>query len=183
MDWYDRLAEYFPAKELKNRWQLHQLLCERSDHYKQILTPEVLIHFATYPQFIFFDYILIDSAFRGQGIGSHMMDDFKKFNKWLILEAEPKDLQQAHSIRRIVFYERLGFRKATHIRYTRQDQDGQFFPLDVYFWSPWGINEREIMGAMITICQEIHNYESEKYYGRPLVHVPTALQWKPEPNY
>lgn len=179
MDWYNRLAEYFPARELKNPLQLNHLISTQPDRYQQILTPEILIHFATYAQFVFFDYILVDSACRSRGIGAQYINDFKKLNKWLLLEADPINPLDTYSVRRIAFYERLGFRKATQIMYLRHDHEGEPFPLDIYFWSASHVSQRDIFVAMRTVCEEIHNYESAQYYGRPLVHLPSALQWVP----
>lgn len=65
--------------------------------------------FWTFERFAFIEHFAIDSKMRGHNIGSEVIQAFlSKINLPVVLEVEmPKDEQ---SIRRIGFYERLGFK-------------------------------------------------------------------------
>jgi ribosomal protein S18 acetylase RimI-like enzyme len=80
-------------------------------HLYVILKEEAYVGFITFwhfEQFVYVEHFAIDSASRGGGIGSVVMREaLKQANALVVLEVEPPvdDL----SIRRIRFYEALGF--------------------------------------------------------------------------
>lgn len=177
MDWYERLADYFPEHELKHPGQLQDLL---EDHkaYRKLETPDYIVTYAEFPDFLFIDYLLITSTTRGKGMGSRLLDRFKQRGKTLIVEVEPPDAEDADTLRRVRFYERNGFRRAERIAYTRADDDGEPHTMDVYYWSPDEVTERTVLQNMKTICREIHNFEARKYYGRLLADPEEVLDWE-----
>jgi GNAT superfamily N-acetyltransferase len=174
--WYDRLAEYFPEHELKEKGQLQDLLVHH-DAYKKFETEDFLVAYAEFPTFIFIDYLIVNPNTRGRGVGSKVINHFKQMGKTIILEVEPPDTDDADTVKRIRFYEKNGFRKAEHIEYTRSDEDGTPFTMDVYYWSPNEVSERTILEQMSTVCREIHNFRSLKYYGRIVADPDDVLTW------
>ncbi|WP_291907903.1 GNAT family N-acetyltransferase [Chitinophaga sp. CB10] len=60
------------------------------------------------PRFAFVEHFAIEPAARGGGAGTAVMRQMEAALKTIVLEVEPPDTEQA--IRRINFYERLGYR-------------------------------------------------------------------------
>jgi ribosomal protein S18 acetylase RimI-like enzyme len=177
MDWYERLADYFPAHELKHPGQMEELL-ENHSAYHKLETDDYLVTYAEFKHFIFIDYLLVNPETRGQGIGSKILNAFKRRGKTVILEVEPPEDDDENTLRRVQFYERNDFKRADRIVYTRSDEDGQPYTMDVYYWSPEDVDERDIHHQMSHICREIHNFKSEKYYGRLIADPEEVLEWE-----
>lgn len=176
MNWYERLAKYFPANEMKDPDHIQDLLSHHEAYHK-LETDDYVVTYAEFPTFIFIDYLLVQSRTRGKGVGSKILDAFKKRHKPLIVEVEPSDVEEPDTQRRITFYEKNGFNKAENIVYTRSDEDGTPFTLDIYYWSPEDIAETEILHNMQHICREIHNFMAVKHYGRLLADPEEVLTW------
>lgn len=178
MEWYERLSRYFPPNEMKDPEHMQDLLSHH-DAYHKWETPDFVVTYAEFETFIFIDYLLVTSSHRGRGIGSQLLERFKQKGKILIVEVEPNDQDDGDKGKRIAFYEKNGFLKAENITYTRSEEDGTLYTLDIYYWSPEPVSELEILGKMATICREIHNFKALKFYGR-LVAVPEeVLDWNP----
>ncbi|QQE79941.1 GNAT family N-acetyltransferase [Alicyclobacillus sp. SO9] len=177
MDWYEKLTDYFPEHELKDVNQMEALL-EHVPAYRKRETEDYLVMYAEYPDFIFLDYLLVYPGTRGRGIGGQVIGDFQSKGKLLIAEVEPEDEENADTGKRIRFYEKNGFRLASNIEYTRWDNDGEVFRMDIYYWSPDPTHERQVLQMMKHICREIHNFQAMKYYGRLVANPETSLQWK-----
>lgn len=58
--------------------------------------------------FVYLEHFAVAKEFRGQGLGTSLMDELKKISGTVILEAEPPE-QSGTAARRVRFYERLGF--------------------------------------------------------------------------
>jgi ribosomal protein S18 acetylase RimI-like enzyme len=136
------------------------------------------VTYAEFAKFIFIDYLLVNPNIRGKGLGSQALSMFKRKGKTVILEVEPPDTDRKETLQRIRFYERNGFQRAEHIVYTRSDDDGEPFAMDVYYWSPTDVPQREILKQMTTICRDIHNFKSEHYYGRMIADPDDVLEWE-----
>lgn len=176
MNWYERLAGYFPPNEMKDPDHMQALL--KSHHaYHKWETEDFIVTFAEFDAFIFIDYLLVTGKQRGRGIGSEVINRFKQKHKTLIVEVEPEDREDSDTQKRVAFYERNGFRKAENIQYTRSDEDGTPYSLDIYYWSPNPIEEREILRQMAHTCREIHNFMALKYYGRLVADPQEVLDW------
>lgn len=181
-EWYDRLAEYFPPQELKDEDQMKMLLA-KNPVYRTRVTDDYVLVYADFPEFVFIDYILIEPSARGKGIGSRLIQWLKTFGKPIIGEVEPKDASDTDSIRRVRFYERQGFRRAQHIRYTREDSEGRPHTMHIYYWSPDQTSELEIMEDMSQVCSDIHNFRSAFYYGRDVANPDEVLRFVIPPGH
>lgn len=153
-------------------------LLEQDTEYHKSETDEYVVTFAEYETFIFIDYLLVNSSLRSRGVGRRILNAFKRRNKTIILEVESPTLDDQDTIRRIQFYKKHGFQKAEHILYTLADEEGEPYCMDVFYWSPKQISERDIMSEMTIICREIHNFKSKKYYGRLVADPTEVLEWE-----
>ncbi|OYD07083.1 GNAT family N-acetyltransferase [Paludifilum halophilum] len=171
MDWYQRLNEYFPEKEMKKHGQLRDLINEQ-DHYHKEESEDHLILYGEFPSFLFVDYLLVSPHSRGTGVGSRVIDELKKKKKPILLEVEPIDPKDPDTAKRIHFYEKHGFTQAEQVRYQRKTEDGDTFEMLIYYWTPNKITPKQVLKNMAKACDEIHNYRSMRHYGR--------IQAKPE---
>lgn len=176
LHWYEKLAGYFPEHEMKHRGQMEELLSHH-DAYRKLETKDYLATYAEFPDFIFIDYLLVLPTTRGKGVGSQVLNRFKERGKTVILEVEPPDAEDDDTLRRIHFYEKNGFRKAEHIEYTRSDEDGTPYAMDIYYWPPGEVSEQAILRQMALVCREIHNFRALKYYGRIVADPEDVLNW------
>ena len=123
---YELYQNAFPAVERRNLDSLAYVL-----DYEKNLEIDALMkdgdfvgffNFWTFEQFVYVEHFAVDSKMRGQNIGSEVIQTFlSKINLPVILEVEmPKDAQ---SVRRIGFYERLGFKVLSH-NYAQPYYDG-----------------------------------------------------------
>jgi GNAT superfamily N-acetyltransferase len=174
--WYEKLAEYFPEHELKDKDHMRDLL-DHHQAYRKWETDDFLVTYAEFPNFIFIDYFLVNPNTRGKGVGSKVLNAFKRRGKTIILEVEPPDTEGEDAERRIRFYEKNGFRKAEHIEYTRSDEDGTPYTMDVYYWAPNEVDEQTVLHKMATVCREIHNFRAFKHYGRLVADPEDVLNW------
>jgi len=176
MDWYDKLSDYFPEHEMKHPGQMTDLLVHH-DAYRKFETDDYIVMYAEFPSFIFVDYLLVNPITRGAGVGGQVLNRLKSLGKPIILEVEPPEAEDVDTSRRIRFYERNGFRKAEHIEYTRWDDDGTSRCMDVYYWPSSEVAEKTVLAQMATVCAEIHNFRSLKYYGRAVADPDDVLTW------
>lgn len=177
MQWFERLNDYFPDHEMKHPEQLKALL-ESYPYYHKEETDDYIALFADFPTFIFIDYLLVSAKNRGSGIGSKVIQQFKQKGKMIILEAEPLDENDENTQKRMNFYMKNGFKKADQIRYTREDDSGQSFEMKILYWSPSEEDQEIIMDKMRKACTEIHNFQSQKHYGRIVADPDESLEWK-----
>ncbi|WDM02927.1 GNAT family N-acetyltransferase [Alicyclobacillus cycloheptanicus] len=177
MDWYERLANYFPEHEMKHPEQLRELL-QHHEAYRKMETQDYVVTYAEFPDFVFIDYLLVNPRTRGKGVGSRLLNHFKARGKTLIVEVEPPDAEDEDTVKRVQFYERNGFVRAERITYTRSDDDGTPYTMDIYYWSPDEVSEQAVLRNMKTICREIHNFRAMKYYGRLLADPEEVFTWE-----
>ncbi|MCS1351762.1 N-acetyltransferase [Mechercharimyces sp. CAU 1602] len=177
MNYYDRLNDYFPEQEMKDRDQLSDLIKEKDFYFKDE-TEDYVLMYAEFSSFLFVDYILVDERARGKGVGSKVIEKLKNKGKTILLEVEPIDKQDEDTKKRIQFYERNGFVKADRIKYQREDDDGNQFDMIIYYWTPVELTQEEVMDKMAKACEEIHNFRTKKYYGRVLADPDEVLELK-----
>ncbi|MCL6454706.1 MAG: GNAT family N-acetyltransferase [Alicyclobacillus sp.] len=175
-DWYEKLSNYFPEHEMKHPGQMRDLE-QHHEAYRVYHSDDVVVSYAEFPDFVFIDYLLVNPNTRGRGVGSKVLDRFKRKGKPIILEVEPPDTEDRDTVKRIRFYERNGFKRAEHIEYTRSDDDGTSHTMDVYYWPADEVSERKILEQMATVCREIHNFRALKYYGRLVADPDETLAW------
>lgn len=177
MEWYERLNEYFPEHEMKDPGQLQELI-EDKDVYHKEETEDYVVMYAEFPSFIFIDYLLVDPRTRGKGVGTQVINRFKQKGKPIILEVEPVDQEDKDTQKRVKFYERNGFVRADRIHYRREDDSGETYETNIYYWSPEELPQKDILEKMAKACREIHNFRSSKYYGRLVADPDKVLKLK-----
>ncbi len=108
---YEKMEAAFPIEE--RRSYIHQLECLKKKHFNffEIMDGDTAVGFVSvwvFDDFVFVEHLAIDEDKRSGGYGSKTVEKIKEaYNPPVILEAEaPKTEQQ---IKRIRFYERLGF--------------------------------------------------------------------------
>lgn len=176
MDWYDKLSTYFPDHEMKPEGQMKALEAHHRA-YRIHETKDFVVTYAEFDSFIFIDYLLVNPNTRGKGTGTKVLNQLKSRGKPIILEVEPPNAEETDTVKRIQFYERNGFRRAEHIEYTRSDEDGTPYTMDIYYWPSDDVSERTILQGMATVCREIHNFRALKYYGRLVADPDEVLNW------
>ncbi|WP_156154105.1 hypothetical protein [Domibacillus tundrae] len=87
--WYTALKEYFPANEMKSKEHFDLLLSDKEALYKIEEGPEYVLVYFEKEDFLFVDYMLVQSRNRSEGIGSKVINQLKHKNKPIILEVEP----------------------------------------------------------------------------------------------
>ncbi|HZG58675.1 GNAT family N-acetyltransferase [Paenibacillus sp.] len=177
MEWYEKLNDYFPEHEMKDRNQIQDLIDEK-DVYHLVETDDYIVLYAEFPTFVFIDYLLVTSQARGKGIGTKVLDRMKKKGKLILLEVEPKDDENEDTRKRLAFYYKNGFQKADRIRYVRETDQGEPYFMHILYWSPTALSQDVVMREMEKACEEIHNFRAKQYYGRLLADPEKALTWK-----
>lgn len=101
----------FPADEQREWQEIHQLLSNPCYNFYQIAVNKELsglISIWTWPEFIFIEHFALSIPMRGLGMGTRVMKQLMSENPPLIIvEVELPGTEAA--MRRIAFYERLGF--------------------------------------------------------------------------
>lgn len=164
--YYRRLNDYFPEQELKHPGQLEDLV-ETQAVYHKLETPDYLILYAEFPEFLFVDYLLVNQATRGRGIGSNVVKQLQSIGKPIVLEVEPEDPRLPDSILRRKFYHRHGFQDAKGVTYRRRDDNNQPFEMDILYFAPnENLNDAKVLAMMTRVCKHVHNFRAGKYYDR-----------------
>lgn len=175
--WYEKLNSYFPDHEMKDRRQLSALL-ENSEYYKKESTDEYVLLYAEFPDFIFMDYLWVNPESRGQGIGGKIISRMKEKEKLIILEAEPKDINESDTVKRLRFYDKHGFCHADRIEYVREDEEGSLYEMNILYWAPEGCHQKVVLPKMRKAFEEVHAFEAEKYYDHDIGDPEDVLEWK-----
>lgn len=89
-------------KQLIQAGHIHCLLLEKKGAFAGFL------FFWTLPAFVFIEHIAIQPSLRGSGAGSAMLRWMEEHYSIIVLETEPAS-NGADALRRIGFYERLGY--------------------------------------------------------------------------
>lgn len=114
---YELYLSAFPAVERRSLGSLEHILGRDKNFEMDALMKDGdfvgFFDFWTFGRFVYVEHFAVDSKMRGQNIGSEVVKTFlSKINLPVVLEVEmPQDEQ---SIKRIGFYERLGFKVLSH---------------------------------------------------------------------
>lgn len=104
-------VDSFPADERREWEKIHQLLNHPSYNLYKIRINKILVGLISiwrWPELIFIEHFALSIPTRGQGIGTQVIKQIMSENPLvIIIEVELPYTEQA--IRRIAFYERLGF--------------------------------------------------------------------------
>jgi len=115
----------------------------------------------TFDCFVYVEHFAVDSKMRGQNIGSEVMSTFlQKTSLPVVLEVEmPEDAQ---SIRRISFYERLGFKVIPH-NYAQPyyDGSGRMLPL-LIMSNDYHFAYKHFNSMINTLYKDVYRYFPEK---------------------
>ncbi|WP_165350634.1 MULTISPECIES: GNAT family N-acetyltransferase [Bacillaceae] len=166
-DWYTRLTEYFPEKEMKSKKHFEILFQEKKGMYQLLEGPDYVLVYFEQSDYIFIDFILVGGGSRGKGIGSMVLDHLKKEGKAIILEVEPATVKDPDSEKRIRFYEMNDFLKMNSIQYERIHMvTNELNKMDIFCWSPVHRTEQWVYDKMKAVYDEVHAFKARELYGR-----------------
>ncbi|WP_088006306.1 GNAT family N-acetyltransferase [Indiicoccus explosivorum] len=165
--WFEHLRGYFPAREMKKESHMEGLFEDKSGEYKLDKSDQHTMVYFEKPDYVFIDYVLIDSSARGSGLGSRLIHKMKKKGKLVLAEVDPISENDPASAKRVRFYENNGFQKAPSISYVRQHpQTEERSEMDIFYWAPEPVSEEFVLEKMRDAYEEVHAYESERHYGK-----------------
>jgi hypothetical protein len=176
MDWYKKLKEYFPIEEMKSREHMETLLTEKPNMYHKDESLDHVLMYIETDDFIFIDYIWVNSKTRGKGIGHHLIEKLKSRGKPIILEVEPVNYEDSDTEKRLRFYKREGFEHAVTIGYRRRSlATREVNDMEILYWSPTNETEESILEKVKRTYEEIHTYKDHQFYGESYQNVDEVL--------
>ncbi len=163
---YELYRNAFPPVERRNLGGLEYILnYEKRFEADALMVDGVFAGFFTFwtfDRFIYVEHFAIDADMRGKNIGSQVINTFlSKAHLPIVLEVEmPEDAQ---SIRRICFYERLGFKVISH-KYAQPyyDGSGKIIPMLVMS-NDYHFADKHFSLIKNTLYKDVYNYFPEKY--------------------
>ena len=165
-NWYERLKEYFPEREMKSKQHFEALLQEKYDMYQIMEENDFVVVYFEQLDYLFIDYILVSGNTRGKGIGGKVLNLLKEKGKAIILEVEPAMMEDPDSEKRIRFYERHDFLKMENIGYERiHHVTKELNKMDIYCWSSEKCAEDWVLDKMSEIYTDVHAYKTQELYG------------------
>lgn len=175
-DWYTRLTDYFPEKEMKSKNHFELLFHEKEGNYQLEEGPDHVLVYFEKSDYCFIDYILVSGSSRGKGTGSRILDQLKQRGKAIILEVEPVTHLDIDSEKRIRFYEKNGFFKMDSIQYERIHLvTNELNSMDIFCWSPVQTTDQWVFDRMQDVYDEVHAYKTMELYGRTAQQVSDVL--------
>ena len=182
-DWYSRLTEYFPEKEMKSKKHFELLFQEKQGIYQLLEGQDHVVVYFEQSDFLFIDFILVTGSNRGKGRGSVILNELKQKEKAIILEVEPATPKDPDSEKRIKFYEKNGFLKMPTIGYERTHVvTKELNKMDIFCWSPLNITEYWVYDRIKHTYVEVHAFKTKELYGSIPQPVSEVL-WLKEPIY
>ncbi|SOC08646.1 hypothetical protein SAMN05880501_105118 [Ureibacillus xyleni] len=164
-NWFNRLREYFPEREMKSK-EHFEILFQEQAMYQLMEGPDYIVVYFEQQDYIFIDYILVSGTNRGKGVGSIVLNELKSKGKAIILEVEPICMDDPDSEKRVRFYERHNFEKMD-IGYERiHNVTSELNKMDIYCWSQSPVSEKWVLDRMKEIYTEVHAYKVKEIYGR-----------------
>ncbi len=122
---YEKMEAAFPYEERRDFLDQKECLEKKYFNFFEIFDGESPVGFISpwfFEDFVYIEHLAIDSDKRNGGYGSKTIEKIKEFyKKPIILEAEAPETEQ--QIKRIKFYERLGF-KVNSYPYTQPSYHG-----------------------------------------------------------
>ncbi|MGG3466078.1 GNAT family N-acetyltransferase [Neobacillus pocheonensis] len=182
-DWYSRLTEYFPEKEMKSKRHFELLFQEKQGIYQLLEGPDYVVVYFEKADYLFIDFIIVFGSNRGKGRGSVILNELKQKGKAIILEVEPATPRDPDSEKRIRFYEKNGFLKMDGIGYERiHVVTKELNKMDIFCWSPVHTPEHWVYDRIKDTYVEVHAFKVSELYGCNPQHVSEVL-WLKEPTY
>ncbi|MDR4946645.1 GNAT family N-acetyltransferase [Neobacillus cucumis] len=165
-DWFIRLTDYFPEREMKSRKHFEILFHDKQGIYQLEESKDSVLVYFEMSEFIFIDYILVARNNRRSGRGSRILEQLKQKGKAIILEVEPVSHIDPDSEKRVHFYEKNGFKKMNSIGYERIHMvTNELNKMDVFCWSPVNKQEKWVYDKMTAIYEDVHTYKAKELYG------------------
>ncbi|PLR96844.1 GNAT family N-acetyltransferase [Bacillus sp. T33-2] len=165
MDWYGKLIDYFPQKEMKSKEHFELLFSEKRGTYKKEEGTDYVLIYLEKTEFIFIDYILVSGSSRGKGTGSKLLDRMKRKRKAIILEVDPITEADPDSSKRVAFYNKNGLHKVDSITYERIHAiTKELIRMDIFCWSPSPKSDFWVFERMKTAYKEAHSYKAAEIY-------------------
>ncbi|WP_379969216.1 GNAT family N-acetyltransferase [Ectobacillus sp. sgz5001026] len=165
-NWFTRLTEFFPEKEMKSQKHFEILLQEKEGMYQLEESQDHVLVYYEQSDYIFIDYILVNGECRGKGIGSIVLNQLKSKGKAIILEVEPINPLDPGSEKRIRFYENNNFLKMNTIQYERiHTVTNEKNMMDVFCWAPVHKTEQWVYDRMKSIYNDVHAFKIRELYG------------------
>lgn len=165
-NWFNRLKEYFPEKEMKSRKHFETLLQDKAMYQVMEDQDYILVYFEQ-QDYIFIDYILVTGNNRSRGVGSKVLNELKSKGKAIILEVEPISPLDPDSEKRVRFYSRNDFLTMESIGYERIHMvTNELSKMDILCWSQTTVTEGWVLDQMKEIYTEVHAYKAKELYGR-----------------
>ena len=128
---FDKMTTAFPYEERRDCFDQKECLKNSYFNFFEIYDGDTAVGFTAlwdFEKFIYIEHIAIDEDKRGGGYGSKAIDLIKeKYNKPIILEAEAPVTEQ--QIKRIKFYDRLGFKVNSYDYIQPSYHNGEGVPL------------------------------------------------------
>lgn len=130
---FSKMTAAFPFQERRDISDQKECLNNKFFKFLEIFDKETDVGFITiwdFPEFVFIEHLAIDEEVRSGGYGSKTIGLVKEtYKKPIILEAEaPKTEQQ---IKRIRFYDRLGFKMNSYDYEQPSYHGGEGVPLKI----------------------------------------------------
>ncbi|MDM5335608.1 GNAT family N-acetyltransferase [Ureibacillus composti] len=177
-NWFNRLREYFPEREMKSKQHFELLFQEKQATYQLMEGPDFIVVYFEQQDYIFIDYILVTGG-RGKGVGTKVLSELKSKGKAIILEVEPISPLDPDSEKRIRFYQRHDFLRMDSINYERIHMvTNELNVMDIYCWSPAGVSEEWVLEQMKEIYTEVHAFKTYEVYGKDAQPVSEVLKLK-----
>jgi len=159
------MSEAFPIVEQRSYEDAKNLLYE--DLYNIIVDKDeednIIAFIASweFDDFNFVEHFAVDSKMRGSGMGTSMLKDYlNRCNNFIFLEVELP--QNDISIRRVKFYERLGFHLNNFEYFQPPMQKGHdFLPLKVMSY-PRSVNEKEFINFKNVVYNRVYKKQATK---------------------
>jgi ribosomal protein S18 acetylase RimI-like enzyme len=160
-NFFELMKEAFPSIERRNYEDQKELLNEVK--YEIILNKDekqsinAFLANWKFNNFYFVEHFAVANELRGHGLGSLMLKDYLiKSNKLIFLEVEPPE--DKTSMRRIEFYERIGF-YLNNFYYLQPPMQKQhdFLPLKVMSY-PRAVNNLEFIEFKNTVYDKVYKF-------------------------
>lgn len=159
------LEQSFPANE---RWEREEFLREYDNHafHSMVYYSDKLggvLNFWDFIYFVYAEHFAVAPELRGQGIGSEMMRELISYTQGraLVLEAEPP-LEGELAVRRIKFYERLGFVLNDHDYVQPAMGEGKHPVRFVIMSSPEALDPQEYEAVRYQLYKSVYSFFDKK---------------------
>ena len=130
---FSKMTAAFPYEERRDISDQKECLNNIFFKFLEIFDNEIDVGFITiwdFPEFVFIEHLAIDEEKRAGGYGSKTIEHIKEaYKKPIILEAEAPETEQ--QIKRIRFYDRLGFKMNSYDYEQPSYHGGEGVPLKI----------------------------------------------------